>query len=299
MKYLVAKFKLTPDSESARDLLAAMAGDAGFESFEEVAEGLLGYVQEQLLDKHLLDESIAAFPVSGTTIEYTLTEAEDKDWNQQWEQAGFDPIVINEPSLAVIYDANRPLPDLSAIESQHTAKYGNPKNARPLFVAIDAHMAFGTGTHETTQMVVAAMLRHNLHDKRVLDCGCGTGILSIVAAKMGAKSVVAYDIDEWSVKNTHHNAAINQIESIEALLGNVHVLSHVSGLFDVVVANINRNILLSDMHAFKDAMASGALLIISGFYETDVPLLVSKATELGLEYKDKDTLNQWCCLTFG
>ena len=186
----------------------------------------------------------------------------------------------------IIYDAKRPLPDFTSL------------SPGALSIAIDARQAFGTGTHETTRMIVETLLSIDLHDKRVLDCGCGTGILGIAASKMGASSIVAYDIDEWSVENTSHNAAINQAENIEVLLGDAHVLSHVSGVFDIVMANINRNTLLADMHAFKDVMASGAYLILSGFYEDDIPMLVNKASELGLEYHSKRSSGEWRCLVF-
>ena len=284
MKYLIARFHLSPNTEVVRDLLADTAGEAGFESFEETSAGLDGYVQEQLFDRQALDEGIAAFPIPDTKIDYSLEEAEDKDWNQAWEDEGFDPIVVK--NKCIIYDAKRPLPDFTSL------------SPGALSIAIDARQAFGTGTHETTRMIVETLLSIDLHDKRVLDCGCGTGILGIAASKMGASSIVAYDIDEWSVENTSHNAAINQAENIEVLLGDAHVLSHVSGVFDIVMANINRNTLLADMHAFKDVMASGAYLVLSGFYEDDIPLLVNKASELGLEYHSKRSSGEWRCLVF-
>ncbi len=284
MKYLIVRFHLSPNTEVVRDLLADTAGEAGFESFEETSAGLNGYVQEQLFDRQALDEGIASFPIPDTKIDYSLEEAEDKDWNQAWEDEGFDPIVVK--NKCIIYDAKRPLPDFTSL------------SPGALSIAIDARQAFGTGTHETTRMIVETLLSIDLHDKRVLDCGCGTGILGIAASKMGASSIVAYDIDEWSVENTSHNAAINQAENIEVLLGDAHVLSHVSGVFDIVMANINRNTLLADMHAFKDVMASGAYLILSGFYEDDIPMLVNKASELGLEYHSKRSSGEWRCLVF-
>lgn len=278
MKYLVIAFKITPNSEIARDLLASLSADAGFETFEETADGMNGYVQESLFVPQMLDECVKDFPLADTHIEYTIQEAENKDWNETWEQAGFEPIIID--NRCVIYDAKHPLGE----------------DAR-LTIGIDARMAFGTGTHDTTQMIVRQLLDTDMNGKRVLDCGCGTGILGIAAAMMGAKEVVAYDIDEWSVENTRHNAVLNGVDNrIDVLHGDAHVLSHVSGVFDVVLANINRNILLADMHAFKDIMAHGATLIMSGFYEDDIPLLVDKASALGLEYQHKYASGDWRCL---
>jgi ribosomal protein L11 methyltransferase len=148
-------------------------------------------------------------------------------------------------------------------------------------------------------MIVGTLLDMDLKDKRVLDCGCGTGILAITALKCGAVDAVAYDIDEWSADNTRHNAEINGVaDKIEVFEGNANVLSHISGVFDFVLANINRNILLADMPAFKEVMANGGTLILSGFYEEDVPLLVEKAESLGLNLKEKKEEGEWRMLYF-
>ena len=207
-------------------------------------------------------------------VSYTVTEAEDRDWNEQWEQEGFEPIVVN--NRLVIHDG------------RHL-----PEQTYPLSIEIDAHLAFGTGTHETTRMVCATLLGLSPH--RVLDCGCGTGILGIAAMKLGANECVAYDIDEWSVDNTRHNAVINQVE-LTPLLGDATILNKVEGTFDLVMANINRNILLQDMPRFREKMAPGAFLILSGFYTDDVPLLTEKAASLGLKPVSQKEENGWACI---
>ena len=145
-------------------------------------------------------------------------------------------------------------------------------------------------------MVVQTLLNIDLAGKRILDCGCGTGILSLVASKLGADSVIGYDIDEWSVENTKHNARLNGVENLEVFTGDSCVLSHISGVFDVVMANINRNILLADMAAFKDVMRPNAILILSGFYVDDAPMLVEKARGMGLAEINRRTEDNWCCL---
>ncbi len=270
------------DLQIGRDLLANAAAEAGFESFEDTPKGLTGYVQTALFDKDALDESIKCFPLEGTHIEYKVEEAEDKDWNEEWEQEGFDPIIVGD--RCIIYDAkNSEAPQLSRPDE--------------LCVGIEAKLAFGTGTHETTRMIVSMLLEMNLEEKSVLDCGCGTGILGIVAAKCGAKHVTAYDIDDWSVNNTRHNAQLNGVE-IDVLEGDSSVLSHVSGLFDVVLANINRGILLNDMPHFIDMTHKGATLIVSGFYSADAPMLIERAHELGLKETLRKTNGDWCCLKF-
>lgn len=293
MEYLEAHFTIScPDSlfQAACDLLADAAAETGFESFEETADGLKGYVQKTLFDQGSLDRQIAEFPLQDTTISYSVVEAENKDWNKTWEDNGFDPIDIDGKLLIV--DANKPqVSDHSIPVTQHLIK-------------IDAKLAFGTGTHETTQMIVSTLLSMaeahggSLAGKRVLDCGCGTGILGLAASKLGAREVIGYDIDEWSVQNTKHNAEINDVKNIRALLGDASVLRTTEGKFDIVLANINRNILLNDMEAMRSKMADEGVLIISGFYEEDIPLLVDKAKALELILKEQKGRGLWRCLVF-
>ena len=295
MKYYEVKFLIRPYSSDASDLLAAMAGETGFETFEETDSGLTGYIQQQAFDHEQLDAVIAGFPLPGTTVTYTVSEAEDRDWNEQWEQEGFEPIVIDseengavtaQRSTIVIHDG-RHLPP-STITQQPT-----PITA----IEIDAHLAFGTGTHETTRMVCATLAGIDLSQRRVLDCGCGTGILGIAAMKLGAQACIGYDIDEWSTENTRHNAVINQVE-LTTLLGDASILNTVEGTFNLVMANINRNILLQDMPLFRQKMAPHALLILSGFYTDDIPLLTAKANSLGLTLQGQREENGWACLLF-
>ena len=306
MKYFEADFVISPLSPDAADLLAAIAGEAGFESFEETPTGLKGYVQQQLFDQEGLQTALAEFPFDHVAITYTIREAEDRDWNEQWEQEGFDPIVL--PGL-IIHDG-RHLPD-SSLFTFHSS----------LLIEIDAHQAFGTGTHETTRMVCSALLEHmgtvpsvsRSHSdritgglspcvrppQRVLDCGTGTGILSICALKLGATEAIGYDIDEWSVDNARHNAVINLVDDrFTSLLGDATILNKVEGTFDLVLANINRNILLADMPAFKQKMAPGATLILSGFYTADCPMLIEKAATLGLTLQQQREDHDWACLVF-
>lgn len=284
MKYLVAKFKIATSEDLlqvCKDLLADSAAKAGFESFEETQEGLEAYVQKELFDKDALDASIADFPIEGTDISYTIEDAEDKDWNEEWEEQGFDPICVDDQVL--IYDAKHP--ELHPTTSPDHIEIG-----------IEAKLAFGTGNHETTRMIVSTLLNMNLYKMRVLDCGCGTGILGLVASKLGASEVVGYDIDEWSVENAKHNAQLNGVDNLEVYFGNASVINHISGVFDVVLANINRNILLEDMKSFRGVLNEGGYMILSGFYEEDIPVLLEKAKEFGLYESGRRTDNNWACL---
>ncbi|MDD7597086.1 MAG: 50S ribosomal protein L11 methyltransferase [Prevotella sp.] len=284
MKYKIADFKIactTELTQIAKDLLPDLMGEIGFESFEDTPDGLKGYIPADLLDTNSLKQVLDTFPVEGVNITYTLSDSEDKNWNEAWENTGFAPINIDNQVL--VYDAR-------------AGK--KPAGDSLINIGIEAKQAFGTGTHESTRMMIGAMLQLSLKGKRVLDCGCGTGILGIAALKLGAEAVVGFDVDEWSVENTQHNAAINQVDNIEVFHGDAHVLSHVSGVFDVVLANINRNILLNDMPTYLEMMNAGSILIISGFYEEDVKLLDEKANLLGLVKTSQKTDNHWCCLTF-
>ncbi|MBO4719605.1 MAG: 50S ribosomal protein L11 methyltransferase [Prevotella sp.] len=308
MKYYEVEFSINSQCtmhnaqliSDARDLLAALVGETGFETFEETETGLKGYVQQTLFSEEALKEAIADFPFDGITITYDIREAEDRDWNEQWEQEGFEPIIISDGAL-VIHDG-RHLPEIKS----------------GISIEIDAHLAFGTGTHETTRMVCSTLLSlshlltsspsHLLTSSlshllttspsRVLDCGTGTGILSICALKLGATEAVGYDIDEWSVDNARHNAVINHVDDrFTSLLGDASILlNKVEGTFDLVMANINRNILLADMPLFRQKMAPDAHLILSGFYTSDIPMLADKAATLGLHVIQKKADHDWACL---
>ena len=285
MKYYKVDFTIQPCSQDARDILAAMAGEVGFETFEESEEGLTGYVQQALFNQEALDQTIEYFPIVDTRILYKVTEAEDKDWNEQWEQEGFDPIIIDDGKLVIHDGRHLPHSQRSTLNAQ-------------LSIEIDAHLAFGTGTHETTRMICATLLKEELKGKKLLDAGCGTGILGIAALKLGAESVTAYDIDEWSSDNTRHNAVINQVDNrMTILCGDATLLDAIDERFDYVVANINRNILLQDMERFRQVMNKDATLIMSGFYTEDIPLLEAKGQELGLTMERQREDNHWACIT--
>lgn len=284
MKYTELTFTIVPDGETARDLVAALSGDCGVDSLEERDGHLIGYVPTDHFDPAALGAVLADFPMPGVQVEFAARELEDQNWNEAWEAGGFDPILVD--GRCVIYDAKRGLPeDLRTMA---------PEDA-PLSVGIEAVQAFGSGTHETTQMIVSSLLDMELEGKRVLDCGCGTGILGIVAAKLGAREVVGYDIDDWSVRNAQHNGKINGVE-MEILEGDKQVLSHVSGIFDLILANINRNVLLADLGSLVEVLAHDGRMIISGFYEADIALLEEAANRLGLLVSRVRARGDWRCL---
>ncbi|MBR4276242.1 MAG: 50S ribosomal protein L11 methyltransferase [Prevotella sp.] len=286
MKYLSTTFNIEVPSEElmqpSRELLADSCGEIGYESFVDSDGGIVGYIQQEHYSETMVKEMVEHFPISDVLISYITEDIPDQDWNETWEAEGFAPIIVD--GKVTIYDAHH----VEDIEQFST----------PIQIGIQARNAFGTGTHETTRMIVSTLLGLPLSSRRVLDCGCGTGILGIVAIKCGANEVIAYDIDEFCTDNARHNAILNGVgEQMDVLLGNSGVLSHVEGIFDVVMANINRNILLQDMEAFHSVMAHGASLVLSGFYEEDAPMLLQKAETLGLHEVSRKVDNNWCCLT--
>lgn len=295
MKYFEVAFTLSPYSTDACDVLAALAGELGFETFMETEDGLTGYVQQALFNEQTLKETIEDFPFDGISINYNVREAEDKDWNEQWEQEGFEPIEVRrkmEDGRGIIIHDGRHLP-VNITDQDIT-------------IEIDAKLAFGTGTHETTRMICSTLLdlfgnlsplTSPLSPLKVLDCGTGTGILAICALKLGASEAVGYDIDEWSADNARHNAVINRVDDrFTSLLGDVNILKEVEGSFDLVMANINRNILLADMPMMHEKMAPGAQLILSGFYTADIPMLTEKAQSLGMKLVAQEEDNDWACV---
>jgi ribosomal protein L11 methyltransferase len=287
MKYYVAKFTIDCAPEllqTARELLSASACEAGFEAFEDTEIGIDGYVQRPLFDRVALDNAVQEMPLEGVNVTYEVAEVADQDWNECWEEEGFEPIVVSDNFL--VYDA------------KHTDMNAFAGNDGVMRVFIEARNAFGTGTHQTTRMILRRLLSMDLQGKSVLDCGCGTGILGISASMLGANSVLGYDIDEWSADNARHNAVLNGVGNMNVLLGDASALDGVTELFDVVIANINRNILIADMSAFVAHMKPDGKLILSGFYVDDVELLTKVAAENGLVFHDVIADEEWASILF-
>jgi len=296
MKYYEVRFHIESPAEmmqDARDIVAALAGEAGFETFEDTDEGITGYVQQAVFDKPMLSSLLADVPLPSCKVTFSVSEAEDKDWNARWEENGFEPIVVKNTDSGADNGKSVVIHDGRNLPQEHSSQ------ANVIEIEIDAKMAFGTGTHETTRMMVSALLDIPLRGCRVLDCGTGTGILAIAALKLGASLAVGYDIDKWSADNARHNAVINRVdEHFTSLLGDASILKEVTGSFDVVLANINRNILLNDMETFVSKMAPHSTLLLSGFYMQDIPLLEEKATVLGLKKRAQQHDGDWACVVF-
>lgn len=278
MKYFEVTFTTTPCNETVNDVVSALAGEIGFESFVEWENGVQAYVQQSLFDEEALEEMVANFPLPDTQITYTVQEAEDKDWNEEWEKNFFQPIVIG---------------DRCCIHS--TFHKDTPQTEYEIL--INPQMAFGTGHHETTSSIINELLDADLKGKSVLDMGCGTSILAILASMRGADPITAIDIDDWCVNNSRDNIELNGISNITVELGDANLLKGREP-FDVIIANINRNILLADMAQYAACMHSGSELYMSGFYVQDIPAIQAKAESLGMEFIHHREKNNWAAVKF-
>ena len=260
-------FQITPWSEIAKDVLTALAGDIGFESFVETEEEQLlkAYIQQKLYNEEAIQQMVSEFPLPDFTISYTSQEQEDKDWNEEWEKNFFQPIIIGE--RCVIHSTfHKDIPQM---------EYD---------ILINPQMAFGTGHHETTSLIVNRLLETELKGLSVLDMGCGTSILAILAAKRGATPITAIDIDDWCVANSADNIQLNQVEGITVRLGDADILRTERPEFDLIIANINRNILTTDMDAYAGCMHKGSRIYLSGFYVDDIPTIQQSLTANGLTF---------------
>ncbi len=281
MKYYEFKFLTTPASEDIHDVLAAVLAEIGFDSFVPADDGsgaLLAYIKVAEYDKDNLEACISAFPLENVSIQFSFQEAEDKDWNEEWEKNYFKPLVV-DGRCVVSSTFHKDVP---------TAEYA---------ITIDPRMSFGTGHHATTSQMISEILDCDMQGKNVLDMGCGTSILAILACMRGAKQCTAIDNDEWCVTNSLENIELNHIDNINVMLGDASTLAD-KGPFDVIIANINRNILLADMRYYAERMTPGATLFMSGFYVEDIPIIREEAERLGLTFDHARDLNRWAAVKF-
>lgn len=273
MKTLEYSFT-APTSDIQHDMLTTMLGDLGFDSFMDDEMGLKAYCTEDHRDAAAVEELLQMEPLQGIRL-LGVAEMPDKDWNELWE-ASYQPVVVNE-------------------RCRVRAPFHEPDPSFEFDLVIEPKMSFGTANHETTAQIITLMLEMDFRDKDVLDMGSGTAVLAILAKKLGAAKTVAIDNDEWAYNNAFTNVALNGIDSIEIVLGDA---AAIQGSFDVVLANINRNILLRDMHCYVAAMRPQGHIFFSGFYTEDLDSIKSEAERLGLRYKRHLAKNNWVAAEF-
>lgn len=272
MKYIEVTFSMD-DTGVFRDMLVDTLGNEGpYESFVETPDGLKAYVQKEKYDPHYLAVVAETFPLP---LKYKAEEMEDKDWNAEWEK--------EHKAVLVQYDGG---------SVWVRAPFHPHRTDVDYELIIEPKMSFGTAHHPTTYMMLSYVAELDMKDKRVLDMGCGTAVLGILAKMRGAAYVEGIDIDEWAFSNARENAASNGVELTFKLGG----ATAIQGSFDVILANINRNILLADMERYAAALNPGGTLLLSGFYEADEGALIAKANELGMVLKDKKNRDGWSSL---
>ena len=276
MDYYKITIEITPFEEWLRDVLVAQLGEIGFDGFVDTDSGTEAFIQVSNFNeadlKFILDSFQDDFMFS-TEKEFIKSQ----NWNEEWEKNYFKPLVINNECV---------------IRAPFHTDFPKTK----FEIVIEPNMAFGTGNHETTSMMIETILENNMAYKNVLDMGCGTGILGILASMKGAKKVTAIDIDEWSFNGSNENATLNNIENMIVKQGDASMLG--TEKFDIILANIHKNVLLSDMAAYCNVLHTGGLLVMSGFYTEDIEDIKAKAEGLGLKDKGFKTKNNWVAYLF-
>lgn len=274
MKTLEYTFTM-PGSDVQHDMLTTMLSDLGFDAFMDDDCSLKAYCDADRRDDLAVDELLRMDAFKGIHL-LSVEEMPDKDWNEVWE-ASYAPVIVNE-------------------RCRVRAPFHDPDPDIEFDLVIEPKMSFGTANHETTSQIITLMLETDFKDKDVLDMGSGTAVLAILAKKLGASKTVAIDNDEWAYNNAFTNVALNGIDSIKIVLGDANAIGDEK--FDVILANINRNILLRDMHHYVEAMRPGALIFFSGFYSEDLESIKEEASRLGLCYLRHLTKNNWVAAEF-
>jgi ribosomal protein L11 methyltransferase len=271
--YIGYHFTISP-LELGSEILIAELGETAFESFIETETGISAYIQKDFWNENIL-EDIQILTNAEFEISYTFEEIEQVNWNEEWEK-NFEPIDVDGKC--------------------HVRAPFHEKTNVEFDIVIEPKMSFGTGHHETTHMMIQHLLETDLVGKKTLDMGCGTAILAILAEMKGAKPIDAIDIDNWCYLNSIENAERNNCEHISVYEGDAALL--VGKKYDVIIANINRNILLNDMQQYVDCLNENGILFLSGFYTEDIPDIKSKAKSLGLKDAGFKTKNNWVAHAF-
>ncbi len=278
MDYIELSCTIKPFSEETADIIVAELSDFNYESFTTDNNILNAYIQESLFDIELVNNNLTLNNLKkNIDISFSFQKIEDKDWNAEWE-SNFKPLLIEDK----VY-----------IRASFHQK--NPKCQYN--IVIDPKMSFGTGHHSTTSMMVSYILESDIAEKKILDMGCGTSLLGIFASLRGAMSVTGIDIDEWAYNNSLENIELNNINNLKVFQGDAELLNNF-GYFDIILANINRNILLDDMDKYIKVLNKNGELIMSGFYSEDLPLIENKAKELGMKYISHKTNLNWVAVKF-
>lgn len=274
--YIETRIDLTPCSEMDTDLLADALCELGYESFVPDENGLTAYIKNELADERVVAEAIEEYAGDRIAASITHTFVEGQDWNSEWEKNYFQPIVVGDECVI------------------HSSFHTDFPQCR-YDIVIDPKMAFGTGHHATTSLIISQLLGENLDGKAVIDMGTGTGILAILAAMRGAKPVTAVEIDPVAYANAVENVALNGHPEIAVILGDAAALKSIAPA-QLFIANINRNVILGDLNAYSAALQPGGTMLLSGFYEEDAEMITQAAGAYGLQPAGMTTKDRWTCL---
>lgn len=277
MDYIEFKIELNP-IEPASGILMYELGETGFESFTEENFGLMAYVPENLFDESRVADILDRAKTYTEEINYSKSLIKQQNWNEVWE-SNFEPIKIGSKCLV-------------------RAPFHNIEEKFDYDIIISPKMSFGTGHHQTTYLMLSELFEMDLVDKSVLDMGSGTGILAILASKLGVREVDAIDIEEWAYENAIENASLNEVENLTSILGDAQKLKDKKTKYDIVLANINRNILMQDFSKYAESMKLKSELLLSGFYEMDAPILIKEALKHNFKLKTQKAKEKWCMLHF-
>ncbi|MEJ5056155.1 50S ribosomal protein L11 methyltransferase [Sphingobacterium sp. MYb382] len=276
MRYSSVTFQVPAIEDWQKDLLIDALGGIGYDTFEDIGDGFSAYIPTANLDVQAL-ETVLLYEADGFDVQYTIQDMEDKNWNALWE-LNFSPIVVDDRCYV-------------------RASFHEPKPGMEYEIVINPKMSFGTGHHETTSMMLSYILENSFEGKTVLDMGCGTGILAILAAKRGASSILAVDYDDVCVASVAENKVLNDTPQIQSALGSKEAI--VGHSFDVVLANINRNILVDQLAQYRLCLPADGLLFVSGFYDgEDLAILCAKAESEGFTFMSKKVQENWCSAKF-
>ncbi len=261
--------------EPFTEILIAELSDLGYDSMMETDNGLEAYIKPAVFDEAEIKSLVAKY--SKAQITYSVEEVVERNWNEEWE-SNYDPIHVEDKILV-------------------RATFHPSEGKFPYEIVINPRMSFGTGHHDTTYLMLRNLLDINFEGKKTLDAGSGTGILAIMAEKLGASEIIAYDNNSWSTENTPENISLNGCKNIQVMEGTIETLNF-SQQFDVILANINKNVLLHEMPMYVETLAEGGVILFSGFYEHDSEDLKVAALKCGLTYQSKRVRNDWCSLVF-
>jgi len=269
MEYIELNCIVSP-KETGNDILMAMLAEFDYESFKETDTGLKAYIQAPLFDEKQL-ENLHFLKLDGFSLQYNYTVIEDQNWNAKWEE-NYPPVIFD---------------DKVAIRAPFHQKFDNIEYD----IVIEPKMSFGTAHHATTAQMIKYISEIEMTALEVLDMGSGTAVLAILASMRGAKHIDAIDNDQWAYNNALENVERNNTTNIDVILGDAELLS--GKKYDLIIANINRNILLNDINAYAKCLSKGNILLLSGFYEADIPLLSAEAEKHGLIYQSHTIDREW------